>query len=608
MRNFSIFFVLIFALSASAQIDAPSRSIVDPSLAPFYHGVASGDPLSDRVLLWTRVTTTNATETVEWQIADDPSFGTIVNSGSTTTDASKDFTVKVDATGLQPNHWYYYRFKALGVYSLIGRTRTVPVGDNDNLRFAIVSCSNYQAGFFNAYNHIAHRNDIDAVIHLGDYIYEYEEGGYGYFNDTSRKHEPANEIMTLADYRIRHSEYKLDPDLRAVHQQYPFITVWDDHEFANDAYKDGAQNHTDTVEGLWQDRKNYGRQAYFEWVPIREHNDTIHREIKWGDLADIIMLDTRIEDRDKQVAVGSANVNDTTRYLIGPTQMDWFKNKLTTTTSRWKIVGNQVMMAPLMYSGNPFNMDQWDGYPAERNRLYNFLTANTVKNFVVLTGDIHTSWGNDLPFTGYNPSTGAGSVGVEFVCTSVTSPGLSGVTNSFIPIIKSQNTHMKYIDVEKKGYLLLDINKQKTQGDWVHFSTVTSKSYTTSIGGSWFANNNESFLTQATAESPTRPNAAPFAPNLGVGIKDIKNNAVIVGLYPNPVENEMKLQYYVFQNSTAEIIITDLKGAMISQQKVQPTEKGLYETEINTATLPSGNYTLTVKQAGKSSSLRFVRK
>ncbi|RZS90743.1 alkaline phosphatase D family protein [Aquimarina brevivitae] len=278
----------------------------DSSLAPFYHGVASGDPLQDAVIIWTRVTTNSLSVQGFWKVSTTPDMNSVVSQGQFTTNQSKDYTVKVDVTGLQPFTTYYYQFEAEGKNSIIGRTRTAPAKTAmvDNLRFAIVSCSNYQGGYFNAYNQITKRSDIDAVIHLGDYIYEYETGGYGDNSLTDRGHVPNNETITLDDYRVRHSYYKLDPMLRNVHRQHPFITIWDDHEFANDANQFGAENHQPATEGDWQTRKNNAYKAYFEWMPIRANSIEeyrLYRKISYGNLVDLIMLDTRIEGRDTQV-------------------------------------------------------------------------------------------------------------------------------------------------------------------------------------------------------------------------------------------------------------------------------------------------------------------
>ena len=248
----------------------------DADLKPFYHGVASGDPLSDRVIIWTRVTPDTATHVeVNWTMATDTAFQNIVGEGQVTTSAENDFTVKVDVSGLSPATTYYYYFTALEGNSVIGRTRTTPTSDEvDHVRFAVVSCSNYQAGYFHAYRNIGNRRDLDAVIHLGDYIYEYGsgEGTYGFDSALNRENVPSTEIIELADYRTRYSLYRLDPDLRKAHQQHPFIAVWDDHETANDAYTDGAENHNQG-EGEWTDRKSAALKAYYEWMPVRDFDD-----------------------------------------------------------------------------------------------------------------------------------------------------------------------------------------------------------------------------------------------------------------------------------------------------------------------------------------------
>ncbi|WP_435262086.1 alkaline phosphatase D family protein [Tenacibaculum sp. nBUS_03] len=272
----------------------------DTSLAPFYHGVASGDPLKDAVVIWTRITTNKEAVRVNWKLATDVEFKNIIKQGSVITNDEVDYTVKVDVRDLQSNTSYYYQFDALGKKSIIGKTRTSPTGNVSNVRFGVVSCSNYQEGYFNAYKELAKRNDIDAVIHLGDYIYEYESGGYGYSQSVGRGHLPKNEIITLNDYRVRYSYYRLDPMLREIHQQHPFILIWDDHEFANDADKFGAENHSEPKEGSWEVRKNNAHKAYFEWQPVRANSIEeyrLYRSFSYGNLADLLMLDTRIEGR-----------------------------------------------------------------------------------------------------------------------------------------------------------------------------------------------------------------------------------------------------------------------------------------------------------------------
>lgn len=610
---FSLVLVSFSVISFAQQLDGPARSELDEASAPFYHGVASGDPTSDRVILWTRITTGNASETVNWEIASDRDFINIVNNGSATTDASRDFTVKVDADGLQPNTWYYYRFSSNGTNSVIGRTKTAPVSGVDNLRFAIVSCSNISRGFFHAYRDIVNKNEVDAVLHLGDYYYEYQNESE-VPGDTTRNSKPFSEIITLADYRMRHSQYKLEEDLRELHRQFPFITVWDDHETANDSWYGGAGNHTEGAEGLWQDRKNFAKKAYFEWMPIREiapGNDTIiHRRLSYGSLADLIMVDTRLEGRDQQLSgqvipLNNPTLNDTTRTILGTTQRAWLNDQLNSSTATWKVIGNQVMVGPLVVFGASIaNPDQWDGYPHDRQVVFENILNNNIQNVVFLTGDIHTSWSNDLPFdrNAYNASTGAGSVAVEFVATSVTSGSESPLTAS---VVQSSNPHVKYLDLVKRGYTLLDITPQRTQADHVHVSDITAKPFTSQVDASWFVNNNERFLRQASGSVAPRSGMPELAPVSGVG--EVKNNLVSLMCYPNPFKNMLQLQYYLHkgENVTAELF--DVNGKKVFEKALEGNSVGLHNATFTLPVLGTGNYTLHLRSQTGSAVVKLLK-
>ncbi len=611
MKNILLSVTLLMAMSVSAQeYLSADRSTVDGALAPFYHGVASGDPLTDRVILWTRITTTNTTETVAWQIATDTTFSTILNSGSVTTDSSRDYTVKVDATGLQPNTWYYYRFSNNGTYSIIGRTRTMPSGNVSNLRFAVVACSNYQSGYFNGYRDIINKNDVDAVIHLGDYYYEYGPDDFDPGVDSSRLQEPFREVTNLYDYRQRHSFYKLDPDLRTVHQQFPFFTVWDDHETANDSYSGGAENHTEVTEGYWVNRKEDSRKAYFEWMPIRDtHNsvDTIHRVIPMGNLADLILIDSRLEGREQQIGTTGAAATDTNRTMLGQEQLSWFKTQLSNSTAKWKLIGNQVMMTPLKVFGIYLNQDQWDGYQAERGKILRHIYDNNIDNVVVLTGDIHTSWANDVPHPDltYN-SNGTGSVCVEYVCTSITSgsfitfPVPASVITTLVP-------HIKYAELSKRGYLLFDVTDSKVQGDWIYMSTVTSKTFTSSTAASWCDLDGANHLTTCNAPLTPRGTNPAIAPIVSA-VKNIPaDNMVMISCYPNPSVNEVSIQYYLYQPANVTIQLTDITGKTIYIQKVPHAEKGLFNTEADLSGIAAGNYLLSITAGDKIYSKKLVR-
>ena len=278
-----ICFTFSFAFCAwnlQAQTSVSPLDCVDH----FYHGVASGDPLSDRVIIWTRITPDDFTTPVlvSYKMALDTAMTNVVTPGSMITDNSRDYTVKFDVDSLSPDTYYYYEFSGLGSQSVRGRTKTTPIGSVDSLRFAVVSCANLEAGYFNVYDVISQRNDVDAVLMLGDYIYEYEEGGYGQDPNLDRVFDPAHETITQDDYRMRYSVYHMDKSLQKLHQNYPWICVWDDHESANNSYTDGAENHN-SGEGLWSDRKLDAQKAYFEWLPIRpkaQNNYEIYRKFE----------------------------------------------------------------------------------------------------------------------------------------------------------------------------------------------------------------------------------------------------------------------------------------------------------------------------------------
>lgn len=598
-------------LKGLSQGDFNQRSGLNPALEPFYHGVASGDPLEDRVIIWTRVTPGASVNPgddvlVYWRVATDTGMANIVASGYTNTSDQRDYTVKVDVIGLNAYTCYYYDFEAFGKYSLRGRTRTAPSGDADGLRFAVMSCSNYEDGYFNSYRSVVERNDVDAVLHLGDYFYEYAASA----GVDGRTHEPANEIITLSDYRTRYSHYRLDPDLRAIHQQFPFITVWDDHESANNAWKDGAENH-DAGEGDWSVRKTSSKQVYFEWLPVREDpSDTtyrLYRTIRYGDLLNLYMLDTRLEGRDEQVGATSGALSDPQRTLLGTDQYSWLINEMTNSTAQWNIIGQQVMMAPLEAFGLPVNTDQWDGYPAERDRLFYDITTNNIQNVVVLTGDIHTSWANDLSTSGYDPNTGAGSIGVEYVVTSVTSG--SSPINLGTSVIQGFNNHMKWIELSRKGYLILDVNKNRVQGDWWFLNTITSPDPSVTLGNAYYVNAGESWLNQAPQPSQRDYPDCMQAPDLPIPVFTTMNEqeqVVVIGAYPNPFSEEITIQYDVKVAGDVVLEVLDVSGKTV-KRNVFAAQAGLNYIRINGQELSTGTYALVLKDANERITRKVIR-
>lgn len=500
------------SLSACADDTPPSES--------FVHGVASGDPLPDSVILWTRVTTDGAGPVdVVWEVADDPAMSKRVASGSTTTDAERDFTVKVDVSGLAAGRTYYYRFRALGATSPIGRTRTAPSGSTSRLRFGVASCASYAHGYFHGYRALSEQRDLDAVIHLGDYIYEYGSSDYG----DVRAYEPPHEIVTLADYRTRHAQYKRDADLQEVHRQHVFINVWDDHEIANDGYADGAESHTPGVEGSWADRKAAAQRAYREWMPIREQADgRIYRKLAFGDLVDLVMLDTRYQARTKQAVglTGAPPAADPKRSLLGDEQAAWLEDQLKTSTAKWKLLGQQVMVGQLLIEKGTklVNGDQWHGYPESRERLLTFFRDSGVKDIVVLTGDIHSSWAHDLVFdpndpTEYDPATGRGSVAVEIVTPGITSPGVPEAFAGLVDGARPFNRHIQWLELTKRGFVVLDVTPERLQGSWYHLPDVVEAAPTApAFAAALSVKAGEKRLVPDAAAAPSRDDAPVAAP------------------------------------------------------------------------------------------------
>lgn len=472
----------------------------------FRHGVASGDPLADAVVIWTRVSPSiEATPSsglgepaeVRWDVALDENFLEIVQTGTVTTDPRSDHTVKLDVTGLLPGSDYFYQFVSGPDTSPVGRTRTAPAhhATAGALRFGVVSCANWQAGWFSAYRHLAERGDLDAVIHLGDYLYEYQPGKYSYGADWDdvRHHEPPHETVTLADYRIRHAQYKTDPDLQRLHAQVPFVVTWDDHEVADGWYPDGAFEHQPD-EGPFADRKWAAQRAYDEWMPVRlggtaqvGDGERIYRRLRFGGLVDLMMLDLR-GHRDQRLEVGDPATDGEDRTLTGGDQLAWLAEELRVSDARWKLVGNPVMIAPMLMPQRPKaqqialqastdpmtwgpaepNTDTWDGYPAERRRLLELIEDERVDDVVFLSGDVHTAWANEVAGPGRTP------VAAEFVCASVTSNNVDdfmgtaprSVSLAMEEAIVELNPHVKFVNLDDHGYCVLELTDDEARMEW----------------------------------------------------------------------------------------------------------------------------------------------
>ena len=542
-RHFLGFGAGAAGLAACATPSGSNTQLTD-SRAPyngavsFDHGVASGDPLSDRVIVWSRVTPadedTQSPIPVTVRICTDPSMSILAAEAQLDTSAARDFTLKADMEGLKPDTEYFYQFTAHttagDVTSPVARTRTAAASGKPPVKFAVVSCSNFPFGYFNVYDAISQRGDLDAVIHLGDYIYEYGVDGYGgqTGQEIGRNHEPPMEIVTLGDYRMRHAQYKADPMLQAAHAVAPWICTWDDHESANNSYRTGAENHQPETEGNWSDRKQAAIQAYLEWMPVRDPqagrtSGGIYRAFDFGETASVFCLESRLTGRSDEIAWGAelagtapdaipakarevmARVGDDSRTMLGRVQDDWLSQGLQSSVKKgkaWQVLANQVIMAkvsppnlmetltdeqkaaqsgyvaqmiPFSQLGLPFNLDAWDGFPAARERLYGSAAASGAR-LVTLTGDTHTSWANTL-------HDASGSLrGVEFGCTSVTSPGLGAYVQD-VPDLGDQfaaaNADVDWYKVDGHGYTLVTLTGDEVTSEYIEVSGILDPSYTT---------------------------------------------------------------------------------------------------------------------------------
>lgn len=500
-----------------AGLSAPLRAAVGSG--GFTHGVASGEPGPGRVMLWTRYLAAGDTS-LRWEVAENEDFVRVAASGECSASPANDCCVKTWAEGLQPGKWYFYRFIAPGgEKSATGRTRTLPVGKVGQFRIAVFSCSNMGFGWFNAYAHAAGQGDFDLTMHLGDYFYEYKRGEYPSVKQTVEGRTlPLDEAMTLAGYRERFAAYRADPDLQRLHQLYPMVPMWDDHETANDTWRDGAENHQ-PGEGDWPTRKAASEKAYREWLPV---SDDYWTSYEIGELATLFKLESRhlarVEQLDfldvykgvppEQAAAALAKfrdgpLNDPARTLLGPQQEAWLAGALRASTRAgkpWQVLGQQVVMGQLRMNprviegmaasspdwlrtrmqasvaagqqGVPYNMDAWDGYPAARDRLLRASLAADA-NLVVLSGDSHNAWAFDLDRKGRR-------VGVEMGGHSVTSPGAENSLRWIRPDelaleTVAVNPQLKWCDTSQRGYMAVELTPRAATSEWRFMATVRQR-------------------------------------------------------------------------------------------------------------------------------------
>lgn len=484
----------------SAKIHIPELSLKRMG-AFFLHGVASGDPLSDAVVIWTR---TESAMQVYWEMSETPAFEILIAAGSCNTEAQNDYTVNVDVKGLRPSTHYYYRFLAGTQQSPIGRTKTLPPSKGQyEIRFAQVSCAKFNAGFFNAYRGIAKRKDLDFLLHLGDYIYEASNtppGNQTPGADIGRPFEPEHECKKLEDYRSRYKQYRKDPDVQTMHASLPIIAMVDDHEIADGAWRDGADEHDETRDGPWPLRVHAAFKARSEWMPIRVHFPAdptrFYRTVQIGDMADLFLLDTRTK-RDKPVP--PPEMYNEGRSALGVHQREWLLSGLASSVARWRVLANPSVLSAtwsdsiddqsrlamsklklIATNGVDPDWDQWDGYPHERQELLLALEESK-GNVIVLSGDIHASFVFELQANTTGPQ--GDVVGAEFVVPSITSQNFDDkmkwkprtLSREYEEALLGLLPHAQWCELDGHGYNIVDINSGRVSVQYWHMQTVLEK-------------------------------------------------------------------------------------------------------------------------------------
>lgn len=471
----------------------PRRVIAQPKFSdyPFSLGIASGDPLPDGVVLWTRLAPDplngggmpQQNVTVQWQIAADESMRQVLKRGTATATPELAHSVHVDVRGLQPARWYWYQFKVGNEVSPVGRTRTAPArGDRLNqLNFAFCSCQAWDSGFYSAYRRMA-EEDLDLVFHLGDYIYENGIDATGGVRNVRLPGQFRQETVTLERYRLQHALYKTDPDLQRVHALFPFVVTWDDHEVDND-YTDAISQDNDPIKPFLR-RRAAAYQAFYEHLPLRRFSlpqgpdMRLYRRLTFGDLAEFSVLDTRQYRSNQPCGDGETPrckaALDPSKTMTGAQQERWLLDGLDRSRTRWNVIAQQVLMAELDHkigAGEIFWNDSWDGYPRARNRILSHIANRRVANPVVITGDWHSTFVNNLKLDFKDPN--SPPVATEFVVTAISTGGDNNGYDDYYGRFIPENPHIKFFDGDRRGYFRVNLNHKRWQTDLRIVKTVS---------------------------------------------------------------------------------------------------------------------------------------
>lgn len=602
MKNAYSFLLCYFLIQAvSAQL--PANIYTDAAYAPFLYGVASFEPTPNGIIIWTHITPDSATQSnsnVNWQIATDTNFLNVVQSGTATTDASKDWTVAVDISNLNSYTTYHYRFQAPnGNYTRKGRTRTAPATTSNvnHLRMAVASCSSVFSGFFNSYQQIAQRLDLDIVVHLGDYIYDFVDPDEEVRVPTPYPTSPA----TKQEWRARQKYYLMDPDLRAARQMHPWIVIWDNH--------DTDYNGPIAVES---------REAFLEYVPMRLTTPTdtkkIYRKFSYGNLLDIFMADILLYRDVDNVPSGGPSI-------LGTAQYNWLSSELLASTAKWKLVGNQKMMCgwsvaniPSWFpvtigNGTVLDPNSWDGYDDARDQLLDFIENNNIDNVMVLSGDAHVSMASDLDQdpsgSGYNSSTGVGAVAVEFLPTSVTRGNFnemgypSWVVSSIVTYMDAANPNQVFSNIVDHGYGVIDLKPDSAIAEFWYMN-ILNPTTTQNFAKGLLLKDAENHWHRTFMTTPTPPKDYTQT-IVGNEKLNIASTAFKMQVFPNPSAGRFSVS---FEGSKSEKIIIEIldiaSGKMLKNIGSQYyTANQLQQIQIDISELPAGTYYLRLK--GESS-------
>jgi alkaline phosphatase D len=586
MRNHC--FLLVFLLVASTlHLQAqtlPPNMFPDTAHAPFLHGVASFDPTADHVLLWTKVDPegSGSNITLSYGVFADAALTIPITSGAAMASASTDWTASIDVALPNPGQYYWYVWQdGNGRRSPVGRTKTAVSGAASQIRLAVVSCSSVFSGYFNAYRRIGERNDIDLLVHLGDYIYDFVDA-----DEQVRVPVPAPvDPQTLAEWRERHAYYLLDPDLRLARQMHPWAVIWDNHETDGDSPQHTAE----------------AKQAFLEYVPMRLQNplrpDLIYRHLAYGDLLDILLIDaTTLRDRD--------TLPNGEFSLLSDSQWTWLSQEISASTARWRVMGQQRMVGQfstaglgslINYGDGPVaDSGAWDGYNGERLRLLNHLNQNSIDNNVILSGDIHTSFLCDLPadYGAYDEQTGAGSYAVEFLPTSISRGNFdeAGITGFLAQLvggaISLANPHHVYSELTSHGYGILDIRPDTVTAEF-WYSPILQLETTESFAAGYQCITGENHWRRSAISNPT----------VGMQGKELVNGSFPFDLqvFPNPATSTCTMVMRSTKHQQVEVTLIDLaSGKELERRKVTVRANESMETQWNLQNYPTGNYGLRV--------------